>query len=186
MKIIAGNFKGKKLNFIKSETTRPLRNFVKENIFNIISHSNIIKKDIRKAKVLDLYSGIGSFGIECISRNASFVTFVDKDIKAISILEKNLKTLRIKENYEINNVSIEDFIFSTKSSKKFDIFFFDPPYRDYTYTNIVHKIKKKNLHSNNHIVIIHRESNSSEKFGEIINVKLVKNYGRSKVIFGKF
>ena len=68
MRIISGFLKGKKIDFLKSSTTRPLRDFVKENIFNIIKHSNLIKLKLENANILDLYSGIGSFGIECISR----------------------------------------------------------------------------------------------------------------------
>ena len=90
MRIISGFLKGKKLDFLKSSTTRPIRDFVKENIFNIINHSNLIHIKLKNANILDLYSGIGSFGIECISQGASKSTFVENDSKALSILKKNL------------------------------------------------------------------------------------------------
>ena len=64
MRIISGVFKGKKISFTKSSTTRPLRDYVRESIFNIISHGKKIKLNLVKANILDLYSGIGSFGIE--------------------------------------------------------------------------------------------------------------------------
>ena len=70
MRIISGFLKGKKIDFIKSATTRPLRDFVKENIFNIINHSNLVDVKLKGANILDLYSGVGSFGIECISQEA--------------------------------------------------------------------------------------------------------------------
>ena len=63
MRIISGKFKGKKISFINSVVTRPLRDYVKENIFNIITHRKNISLNLDKAKVLDLYSGVGSFGI---------------------------------------------------------------------------------------------------------------------------
>jgi len=56
MRIIGGKFKGKKIAFIKSNVTRPLRDLVKENIFNIVAHSNILNINIDNSKVLDLYS----------------------------------------------------------------------------------------------------------------------------------
>ena len=59
--------------------TRPLKDSVKENIFNIIKHSKKIGIKLENSNILDLYSGIGSFGIECISRGAKKVTFVEKD-----------------------------------------------------------------------------------------------------------
>ena len=66
MRIISGRLKGKSFNFLKNSTTRPLKDSVKENIFNILDHSNLIDAKIEEAKVLDIYSGIGSFGLECI------------------------------------------------------------------------------------------------------------------------
>ena len=58
------------LLIFKSKKTRPLKDSVRENIFNILMHSNLIKVNLKNANILDLYSGIGSFGIECISRGA--------------------------------------------------------------------------------------------------------------------
>ena len=66
MRIISGLYKGKRINFLKNSITRPLKDVVKENIFNILNH-NLIKIDLNSS-VLDAYSGIGSFGIECLSR----------------------------------------------------------------------------------------------------------------------
>ena len=83
MRIISGFLKGKKIDFINSKITRPIRDLVKENIFNIILHSNSIRVNLNNSNVLDLYSGTGSFGIECLSRGAKKVTFVEKDLMAL-------------------------------------------------------------------------------------------------------
>ena len=65
MRIISGYLKGKKsIKYLKNSKTRPLKDIVKENLFNIINHSKYFKIQINEAKILDLYSGIGSFGIE--------------------------------------------------------------------------------------------------------------------------
>ena len=63
MRIIGGKFKGRNLEFLKSKFTRPLRDSVKESIFNILNHSNRFEIILKNSNVLDLYSGIGSFGI---------------------------------------------------------------------------------------------------------------------------
>ena len=89
MRVISGSLKGKKINYLKNVITRPLKDSVKENIFNILNHSNLINTKVEKANVLDLYSGVGSFGIECLSRGADKVTFIEQDIRATNIL-KNL------------------------------------------------------------------------------------------------
>ena len=87
MRIIGGKLRGKKIFFNSSQKTRPLRDFVRENIFNIITHKKNSVNDFEKVNILDLYSGFGSFGIECLSRNVNKVVFVEKhpDMKNIQI-----------------------------------------------------------------------------------------------------
>ena len=63
MRIISGFLKGKQINFLKSVVTRPLRDFVKENIFNIIKHSNLINVKLENANVLDLYSALAHLAL---------------------------------------------------------------------------------------------------------------------------
>ena len=88
MRIISGKLRGKKISYTRSKRTRPLRDYVRENIFNIISHGKKIKLSLEKANILDLYSGIGSFGLECLSRNVNKVVFVERDPLALSILKE--------------------------------------------------------------------------------------------------
>ena len=94
MRIISGVFKGKKILEPKDISTRPLKDMTKESIFNIINHSNKFSINLKKAKVLDLFAGTGSFGIECLSRNVEFVTFVENYIGILPILKKNLHNLK--------------------------------------------------------------------------------------------
>ena len=182
MRIIRGNLKGKKLQFINSLTTRPLRDYVKENIFNIIEHSNLINIEIINSHVLDAYSGVGSFGIECFSRGANEVSFVENSNEAIKILKKNLNNLNLDKKAFLEEKSIINFL--NQTNKKFNIFFFDPPYKNKDYINSIKIIKKKNLFKKKHIIIIHREFKTDENFQDFIDVLMIKTYGRSKIIFG--
>ena len=75
MRIISGFLKGRKIDYLKNLTTRPLKDSVRENIFNILKHSKKLKIDIENSVVFDLYSGVGSFGIECVSRGAKLLFF---------------------------------------------------------------------------------------------------------------
>ena len=95
MRIISGKLKGKSINYIKDSTTRPLKDSVKENIFNVLNHSNQIEINIKEANILDLYSGIGSFGLECISREANKVTFIEQNKNTFNVLKKNLVALSV-------------------------------------------------------------------------------------------
>ena len=68
MRIIAGKLKGSKLHIPKDKNTRPLKDLVRESIFNLLTHSNKIILQLKNSNILDLYSGTGSFGLECLSR----------------------------------------------------------------------------------------------------------------------
>ena len=101
MRIISGNFRGKKIIEPKDKQTRPLKDLTKESIFNIMIHSNKFQINIEDSNILDLFSGVGSFGIECLSRNAKYVTFVEKYNGVLNILKKNLLNLKKINNYEV-------------------------------------------------------------------------------------
>ena len=94
MRIISGIYKGRTINYVKNLNTRPLKDSVRENIFNILIHSKFIKLKIENSNILDLYSGIGSFGLECISRGAKKVSFVEQDPNAINMLKENLNNFQ--------------------------------------------------------------------------------------------
>ena len=69
---------------------------------------------------------------------------------------------------------------------KFDLIFLDPPYKDNSYLKILQLIKQKKMFNSHHKIIIHREKKSNDNFDKILNIDLLKNYGRSKIIFGSF
>tara|TARA_B100001063_G_C16545838_1_gene443576 strand:- start:67 stop:624 length:558 start_codon:yes stop_codon:yes gene_type:complete len=185
MRIISGIFKGKSISFLKSKITRPLKDSVKENIFNIINHSNLLNIKLINANVLDLYSGIGSFGIECLSRGAKKITFVEKDNHAIEILNKNLKDLSIKKKCLVKRDEIKKFLNSEKLDK-FNIIFLDPPFAENKYVEELEIIKKNKIYYKDHVVIIHREKKTIDNLSHIFKPFMIKKYGRSKIIFGKF
>ena len=185
MRIIGGNFRGKKILEPKDKETRPLKDLTKESIFNILKHSNYINVKIEGANILDLYSGIGSFGIECISRGAKKITFIEKDFNCFNTLEANINRLSISDQVIAYNNKIEDVELENNLSR-YRIFFFDPPYADKEFIKILDLIKKKKIFERNHIVIIHREKNSNDFLENLIKIKIIKKYGRSKIIFGTF
>ena len=185
MRIISGALKGKSIIYLKNSITRPLKDSVKENIFNIIQHSKLIPVKIENANILDLYSGIGSFGLECISRGAKEVTFVEKDRNTANILKKNLINHSVDNKARLINDNIENVLNNLKE-KKFNVFFFDPPFSSSDFIKVFDLIKKFQIISKKHIVIIHRESKKSENLDKFIDIIFSKKYGRSKIIFGLF
>ena len=186
MRIVSGFLKGKNIGFLKSKTTRPLRDFVKENIFNVIKHSSLITIKLENANVLDLYSGVGSFGIECISLGAKKTTFVEDDNKALIALKKNLNNLKIQNLSEIFNEKIILFLNRYNNKNKFEIIFLDPPFAENFFIDELKIIKDSIIYKKKHLIVIHREVKSEDDLSKIVNILLVKTYGRSKIIFATF
>ncbi len=122
MRIIAGSFKGKKILEPKDSYTRPLKDLTKESIFNMIVHSNKFNIDLEKSNILDLFSGVGSFGIECLSRGAQKVTFVENDKTAVKILRDNLINLSVLNKTDVHNGDVEQIL--SQNLKKNLIYFF--------------------------------------------------------------
>ena len=186
MRIISGNLKGKKLNFLNAPSTRPLKDMVRESIFNTILHSNLINVTIPNSLVLDIYSGTGSFGIECISRGASVVNFVEKDKDALKILKENLDKLSINDRTSVFPIDVQSFFKRKICVEKFDLFFLDPPFSDKDVLMCVNNIKEQKIFKPNNLVIIHREKDSKEDFNDFLSIIKINTYGRSKIIFGSF
>lgn len=184
MRIISGNFRGKKILEPKDKATRPLKDLAKESIFNIILHSNKFDISVQNANVLDLFSGVGSFGLECLSRGASFLTFVENYKNVIPILKKNIS------NFNYQNISsiIEKNIFDNFNfdifDKKFDIIFMDPPYKERNLSKLLEQIIQSNILSKNGIIIIHRNKKEKDQYPPDFNIIEEKTYGISKIIFG--
>ena len=183
MRIISGNFKGKKIIEPKDKKTRPLKDLTKESIFNIIAHSNKFEIKLENSSILDLFSGVGSFGIECLSRNVKYVTFVEKYNGVLDILKKNLSNLKEIDNYEVIEKDIYDKNFFFIFKKTFDIIFLDPPYKDKNLTILLMNIHSAECLNKNGIIIIHRHKNEKDMLTENFKVIEQKIYGLSKIIF---
>ena len=185
MRIISGKYKGKKLNQPIDISTRPLRDIVKESIFNLLTHSNNIRIDLPGAYVLDLFSGTGSFGLECISRGARKVVFCENYKPVLAILKKNINSLN-----EIKNIEIKtENIFNKLGKKEFDItfnlIFLDPPYKEQKINLLLSLISESNILKKDGLIVLHR----NKKQKDIIDIKheilLEKVYGISRIFFIK-
>ena len=187
MRIVAGRFKGTTLLGPEGKKIRPLRDMVRESIFNFLLHSNKISLQLEKSNVLDLYSGTGSFGLECLSRKAAEVIFIENEKNAVKILEKNIEKLKVKNKIKIFSNDIFELIEKHDFFKsKFDIIFCDPPFKDKNITKLVQLIFSKSLLNKNGIIILHRSKTTQETFPNFFEIIDERTYGISKIIFGKF
>jgi len=124
VRITAGKAKNLKLEIPK--TTRPLTDRMKVQIFDIL------QKDVYKKKILDLYAGTGSFGLEALSRGAEHATFVEASKNAIYILKRNVTNTGLLLDSEIVKSKVGEYLYkknSEESIETFDIIFLDPPYK---------------------------------------------------------
>ena len=192
MRIISGKFKGIKIYTPVNKEIRPLKDMARESIFNFLIHSNKISFRFEESNILDLYSGTGSFGLECLSRNAGNVIFVEKEKEAIKILEKNIKKLNVKDLTKIIFDDVFNVIkknkknfFITTHHLKLDLNFWDPPFKDTNISHLIELIAKKDLLKKNGIIVLHRHKNSKEKLTDYLKIIDERIYGSSKIIFGQ-
>ena len=187
MRIIGGSLKGRKILDPIDKSTRPLKDIVRESIFNIIEHSKIACCPIKKnTNVLDLYSGVGSFGLECLSRGAKQVYFFEKYIPTLNILKKNIQALECEDKCQIFEKDIEmiEEVLKIKNIK-FNLVFLDPPFLNKNINIIIDKIYDMKILNDNALIIIHRNTNTEEKYSKKLEELKVEKYGNSKIIFAK-
>ncbi len=120
VRVIAGQFKGRRLKTPKWEGVRPTSDKLRETLFNILAPR------IDGARVLDGYAGTGAVGIEAISRGAAHVTFVEQDRRAVALIEENAQVCGVEGGYTIDR---GDFRASRpRFAGSFDLILLDPPY----------------------------------------------------------
>ncbi len=185
MRIISGNYRGKKIFIPKDKNTRPLRDMVKESIFNLIEHSKKININIEDSNILDLFSGSGSFGLECISRGANKVTFIENYPLILNILKKNIDLLNAKKSSDIIESNCFDVLNSEKfSTSKFNIIFVDPPFKEKKINSLLNRIQEMKILQKDGVLLIHRHKSDDIDLNDNLNIVDQRVYGISKITIG--
>jgi len=123
MRIIAGSLKGKKLASLPGIAIRPTADRVRESIFNICAPI------ISNSMVLDLFAGTGAFSIESLSRGAGYAVLIDCSVRALSVIEKNIESCRVKDRVNIIKWDILKNLNCLQNfTGRFNLVFMDPPY----------------------------------------------------------
>ena len=142
MRVITGTARGRRLRTPENYDIRPTTDNVKESLFNIIQF------DVEGRKVLDLFAGTGQLGIECLSRGADSVVFVDESREAVNIVKDNLKTCGLSAS-----VLQMDALSYLRGCGKFDLIFVDPPYDSNLYEDVLKIINSVDILSDGGIII---------------------------------
>ena len=120
MRVITGLARGRRLETLPGEVTRPTAEKVKESLFSAIQF------DIEGRRVLDLFAGSGQLGIEALSRGASGCVFVDKNTEAVKIIRRNLQNTGLSSAAQVLGTDALSYL--TRPGDRFDLVFLDPPY----------------------------------------------------------
>ena len=182
MRIIGGNYRGKKITLPEDKKTRPLKDIVKESIFNLIEHSNKFKIEIKNSLVLDLFAGSGSFGLECISRGAKKVVFIENYSKILNILNRNINSINATKNTNIIEKNCFDYLLENNQfQNKFNLIFLDPPYKEERINVLIDKIKENEFLKDDGIIIVHRHKKNNLIISKKIDILDERIYGISKI-----
>ena len=181
MRIISGKFRGLKLQTPVDFSIRPTSDRLKESLFSILE-SNKYNIKIENSNVIDICSGTGALGIEALSRGAKLIYFIDKDPKAINVLQKNISKLKIDYKDETYIKIIRDDANKALQNIKnnFDIVLIDPPYNSNVIEECLVKLKKYNLINFNSYIFTESSKNENINFDgfDLLDTKI---YGKSKL-----
>ena len=177
MRILAGQFKGKSLSAGSDLSIRPITNRLKEIIFSIV------QEFLRDKKILDLFCGSGSLGIEALSRGASHITFVEKEESSLQILKKNLNSLSIDHN--LTRIVMSDALtFLEHNRSGYHIIFSDPPFKYPLLQQLIDQVFLKNSLDLNGLLIVHHEIDNPLQFDNVAyKILKQKKVGRSLLSF---
>lgn len=164
MRIISGKFKGRLIRVPDSKLIRPTTDRVRETLFNLLNN----KIDFDRIKVLDIYSGSGSLGLECMSRGADEIHFVEKNFQIYKNLQENINSL--DAGAECRIFKMEALRFSQISDHgKYDLILADPPFSKDDIYRVVENLKINKFLNDQGIIIIERSIQT--------RVKDIPNFG---------
>lgn len=176
MKIIAGEFKDRRLETPENYDIRPTSSRIRESVFNLLMY------EIEDAFFVDLFAGTGAVGLEALSRGARKCLFCDSDRTSIAIIKRNAAACRAEDRCRI---IAGDFMKALRSVKeKVDVFFIDPPYATDLIARSLEAVDSLDLLASNGIIIAEHDKRdgSPERVGGLVRYR-EKKYGRVMLSF---
>lgn len=176
MRIIAGKYKGRIVKFPKSDLVRPTTDRNKESIFNYLTN----QIDFDGIKVLDIYAGSGSLGLEALSRGATLVHFVEKDFHVSKMLAENIESLNAKNECKIFRTDAIRFS-KMKEHEKYNLILADPPFFHFDVHNVVKNLLENNFLEEDGILLIERSIQTKEKDEKEFQQEFFRKLGDSLI-----
>ncbi len=183
MRIIGGQYKGRKFSGKIPSNIRPTTDNVRESIFNILA--NLI--DFNDIILADIFAGTGMLGFEAISRGASSCYFFDNNFKSINLIQNIAKELKL--NNETRKIVKGDAIKKIKTFKQdyhnlqFDLIFIDPPYKLTDFNELLIQINQLQLIKNNGVIVVEHSILKKLLLTKELKIEKSKIFGETQIDF---
>lgn len=180
MRIISGEFGGRRLKTITGPGYRPATDKVRQAIFSLLESRGVLWQDIQAA---DLFAGSGSLGLECLSRGAQQVWFVEKNRRALGLIRENLSALQVPaQRYFLCNQDVLTWLYKSQRVN-FDLIFIDPPYGHGLIIPVLRAVLKQGWIKEHGLILAEVESRFDIQSDPFPGVELLLNrtYGQTRI-----
>jgi 16S rRNA (guanine966-N2)-methyltransferase len=179
MRITGGRARGRRLASFKGVDIRPTSDLVREAVFDLLG-----LRDLNEARVLDLYAGTGSLGLEALSRGAAQAVFIDHSWKAIEVIRKNLKLCGMESSGFVLRRDLEEGLPRGHPwlVERFDLVFLDPPYGKGLIPPLLAELQKEGLLRPASVVVAQTEKGQElpQNLGDLTTAK-ARTYGSTRI-----
>ncbi len=177
LRIITGTAKGKKLETLEGEATRPTSERIKEAVFSSIQF------DIENRRVLDLFAGCGQLGLEALSRGAQSVMFIDSERDAMELVKRNAKAVGFFDRCRYLVSDYRNYIRKASGRDVFDLVFIDPPYAMECSLDALLRLEREGLLADGAIAVLESGTEEIDVQGlESFDVMKSTHYGKKTFV----
>ncbi|MZR29258.1 16S rRNA (guanine(966)-N(2))-methyltransferase RsmD [Sneathiella litorea] len=184
MRIVGGEFRGKKLLLPADNRVRPTSDRAREALFNILGHDNGMRGQHgplpRGATVLDAFAGSGALGLEALSRGAAHVTFIDNHADSLKLIEQNVKNMGVQAQCDILR---RDALNPGKPGKPCDLVLMDPPYEAGLAGPALSALAKNGWLAPAAVIVIELSTKEKLAIPEGFETLKDRKYGAARLIF---
>ncbi|MDO4936248.1 MAG: 16S rRNA (guanine(966)-N(2))-methyltransferase RsmD [Phascolarctobacterium sp.] len=179
MRIITGRARGTNLFTPKNYDVRPTADRVKESVFNILGSS------IVDARVLDAFAGTGNLGLECWSRGAAYVVFVDKSKVSLNLVQRNIEKCHAEDDCRcLEGDAVKQIARLERQGGIFDFIFLDPPYHQDLVAKFLQELTKYSITAPNCLIVAERAADEEPLLvPESFTIKREEKYGSTLIDF---
>jgi 16S rRNA (guanine(966)-N(2))-methyltransferase RsmD len=177
MRIVGGEYKGRRVSVPSNFPSRPTTDFAKEGLFNVLEN----QININDTSILDLCSGTGNIALEFLSRGSTFITCVDIHTNCLKFVQRNAASMGAEKR--IRTMKLDILTFLQRNKQEFDLVFADPPYDYSNYETLIQLVMENKAVCKDGFFIL--EHSKQKDFSMQPNFQFFRNYGNVSFSFFK-